>query len=577
MTDKIVETVRLEPRDEPAPSGRWRVVVVGEGTNSSYALPLAGAATVGRGDDVEIRLGDDAAVSRRHAQLVTSSEGMRLIDLGSANGTSVRGRKLAANEQLMLSAGDSFEVGTSLLVVQPDRLSGASRPWTLLDHASFVDRLEETRPPFAVLRLQVLAEPMVAQEVLLNELSSHDTVASFGPGQYEVLTPGRAPDGAQQLLTRLSARLVERGARVRAGAAHCPADGSSAEALFAACVRPASAPAPGFVVRDDALVEIHRQLDKVAQSNINVLLLGETGVGKEVLAKSIHERSKRKGLPMTALNCAALSETLLESELFGHLKGSFTGAVKDKEGVLVAAKGSTVFLDEVGELPPSIQVKLLRVLEERRVLPVGAVTPVAIDVRFVFATNRDLEAEVARGAFRSDLFYRINGIAVTIPPLRERPSEIEELARKFAADGAARDEVAVPEFSPQAIAALKTWPWPGNIRELKNAVDRALLMAPDGTITPAALGLGPASSPGRPAVGGPEAAPSGGAPNLKSKRAEAEKKAVLEALELTEGNRTRAARVLGISRRTLVSRLQEYGINKPRQGSDEPGSGEQGA
>lgn len=332
-----------------------------------------------------------------------------------------------------------------------------------------------------------------------------------------------------------------------------------------------------IIGRGARMREILGSVERVAPTRTTVLLCGESGVGKDLIARAIHFHSPRARHPFVKINCTAIPENLMESELFGYEKGAFTGAAQAKPGKFEQADTGTVFLDEIGDVPPSIQVKLLRVLEERRVLPVGAVTPVAIDVRFVFATNRDLEAEVARGAFRSDLFYRINGIAVTIPPLRERPSEIEELARKFAADGAARDEVAVPEFSPQAIAALKTWPWPGNIRELKNAVDRALLMAPDGTITPAALGLEPASSPGRPAVGRPEAAPSEGAPNLKSKRAEAEKKAVLEALELTEGNRTRAARVLGISRRTLVSRLQEYGINKPRQGSDEPGSGEQGA
>ncbi|MEW5737639.1 MAG: sigma 54-interacting transcriptional regulator [Myxococcota bacterium] len=571
MTDSSLETVRLTEKDVARHTGRWRVVVVGEGSASSYALPAAGVVTVGRGEDVEVRLGDDAAVSRRHAQLVTSSDGVKLVDLGSANGTRVRGRKLAANEQVMLSEGDSIEVGTSLLVVQPDRLSGPSRAWTLLDHASFVDVLEETKPPFAVLRLQVLAEPLVAQEVLSAELSPHDTAASFGPGQYEVLAPGRNAQAAEQLLAKLSAKLVERGARVRVGAATAPLDGTSAEALLAACARPASVPAAGFVVRDDAMLEIHRQIDKVAQSNINVLLLGETGVGKEVLARKVHERSKRKDGPWLALNCAALSETLLESELFGHLKGSFTGAIKDKEGVLVAAKGGTVFLDEVGELPMPIQVKLLRVLEERRVLPVGAVAPVPIDVRFVFATNRDLEAEVARGAFRSDLFYRINGIAVTIPPLRDRPSEIEDLARQFAAQGAARDQVPVPEFSPQALAAMKSYPWPGNIRQLKNAVDRALLMSSDGIITPAALDLGPANSPGRPAVGKPGPTPAAAPSNLRDRRAQAEKDEILRVLDETGGNQTRAARLLGISRRTLVSRLQEYGMTRPRQGGEDPG------
>jgi DNA-binding NtrC family response regulator len=426
-----------------------------------------------------------------------------------------------------------------------------------------------------VLRLQVAAPPGVAQAVLSAELSPHDTVASFGPGQFEVLAPGRSGEAATQLMQKLSAKLVEQGARVRAGAASAPADGSSPEALLAACARPASAPAPGFVVQDDAMAQIYRQLDRIAPSMINVLLLGETGVGKEVLAQEIHRRSKRKDGPLLRLNCAALTETLLESELFGHEKGSFTGAVKDKQGLLESAKGGTVFLDEVGEMPSSIQAKLLRVLEERRVLRVGAVTPVPIDVRFVFATNRDLETEVARGAFRQDLYYRVNGISVQIPALRDRPAEIEPLARQFVAEAAQRDGVPPPDFSPDALAALKSYPWPGNIRELKNAIDRAILLATEGVVTSESLGLGPTASSPRPAAAG-AATSTGSSTNWKGEREAAEKRAVLEALEKTKGNQSKAAELLGISRRTLVTRLTQYGMTKPRKKGEagEPGDGE---
>jgi two-component system response regulator AtoC len=569
MTDSQLETVRLEARPDAPRSGRWRVSLVSEAGYSTHALPLVGVVTVGRGDEAEIRV-EDSAASRRHARLVTTSDGVRLFDLGSANGTVVRGRKLAANEEVELQAGDSVEVGTTLLVLQPDTVSGPSRPWTLRTHAELVDVLEETRPPFAVLRLQVKAPPGVAHEVLSAELSPHDTVAAFAPGHYEVLAPGRSPEAAAQLLQRLSSKLVERGARVRGGASTAPAEGTSADALFAACARPASAPAPGFVLRDDAMAALYRLVDRVAPSTINVLVLGETGAGKEVLARQLHQRSKRAGSELMSLNCAALTETLLESELFGHERGSFTGAVKDKVGLLEAARGGTVFLDEVGELPSSIQAKLLRVLEERRVLRVGAVAPTPIDVRFVFATNRDLEAEVARGAFRSDLYYRINGISLELPPLRERPAEIEPLARSFLAEAAQRDGLDLPELAPDALAALKAYPWPGNIRELKNVIDRAILLAGGGTITAEVLGLGGAAV-SSPAV---EAA-SSSAPRLRQRREAAEREEVERALAQTNGNQTHAARLLGISRRTLVTRLTQYGLTKPRKradgGDDGPG------
>lgn len=550
------ETVRLASKaDGVGKRGRWRLVLVTDEGASSFALPVSGTVTVGRGDDAELRL-DDRAASRKHVKLTVESGSVRLQDLGSANGTTVRGRKLAANEEVELSEGDAIELGTSLGVLQVDELSVNSRPWNLHTHQRFLDLAAQTKPPYAVLRMQVIAPPGVAQEVLSAELSPHDLVASFGPGQFEILAPGRSPDSARQLMEKLSSKLVGRGARVRAGVATAPQDGTDPDLLVAACARPASAPAPGFVVRDDAMAALYRLVDRIAPSGISVLLLGETGVGKEVLAQELHRRSKRASGPFLRLNCAALTESLLESELFGHEKGSFTGAIKQKEGLLESAQGGTVFLDEVGEMPPSIQAKLLRVLEERKVMRVGSTTPLPIDVRFLFATNRDLEAEVARGAFRSDLYFRVNGVTLVIPPLRERATEIEPLARQFLAEAAKRETRAVPELTADAIATLQAWPWPGNIRELKNVIDRAILMAGEGRLNAEALGLGVSVSASAKTVAS--------APNLKDEREAAERRAVLEALEKTGGNQTKAAELLGVSRRTLVTRLQQYGMTKPR-------------
>jgi two-component system response regulator AtoC len=557
MSRSQLPTERLKSNPPSSRPNRWRLVVVSEEGSSSHALPKTGSVTLGRDDAAEIRL-DDISASRRHATLHLGEQ-VSIQDLGGSNGTVVRGRKLDANETVTLGAGDTIELGKTLVVLQHDELSDRSRPWTLITHAHFVDEIAKAATPFALLRIQVMAPPGVAQDVLSVELAATDVVASFGPGQFEVLARGKTADEGQRLLEKLSSKLVAAGARVRAGASAAPRDGTTAEELLAACARPAAAPAPGFVVRDDAMAAIYRLLDRIAPSNINVLLLGETGSGKEVLSAEVHRRSKRSAAPFLKLNCTTLSESLLESELFGHEKGSFTGAIKTKPGLLETAKGGTVLLDEVGEIPPSIQAKLLRVLEERQVMRVGGLKAEPIDVRFVFATNRDLEAEVARGAFRADLYFRINGISVLIPPLRDRIAEIEPLARAFAADSASKDGREAPEFTAEAIAALKAWPWPGNIRELRNTIVRAELLAGEGLITPAALSLGKSGGPTQ------VAAPAASGTNLRDEREAAEKRAVLEALEKCDGNQTKAAELLGVSRRTLVTRLSQYGLTKARK------------
>ncbi len=547
------ETEVLDRKPPPAAPGRWRLVVISEAGSSSHALPESGSVTIGREDGVDIKL-LDASASRQHARLHLGAE-PKLEDLGSSNGTIVRGRQYK-RETVVLGAGDSIELGKTIAVLQPDLQTDGSRPWTLLSHVHFVDAVNAARAPFAMLRLAVQAPGGVAQAVLSKELGEKDVVASFGPGMFEILSPGKDAVAAKDLGVKLSSKLVAAGARVRLGHASAPADGKTADDLIVACSRPAAAATPGFIVRDDAMTALYRLVDRIAPSTLSVLVLGETGAGKEVLASEIHKRSKRNGKPFLRLNCAALHEQLLESELFGHVKGAFTGADRNREGLLESANGGTVFLDEIGEISASVQAKLLRVLEERQVMPVGANDKRPIDVRFVFATNRDLEAEVARGAFRSDLFFRVNGISLVIPPLRDRIGEIEPLARTFIAEACAKDGKPPPELSPEAVSTLKAHPWPGNIRELKSVIDRAVLFAGEGTISGEAIAQ---------AIGVKGTAAATAPSNLREEREAAEKRAVLEALEKCNGNQTKAAELLGVSRRTLVTRLQQYGMTRSRK------------
>jgi two-component system response regulator AtoC len=307
----------------------------------------------------------------------------------------------------------------------------------------------------------------------------------------------------------------------------------------------ANPPSTAMLVVGETMQRLYALLDTVAPSKLSLLVLGETGTGKEVYARALHARSDRAARPFVALNCASLVESLLESELFGHEKGAFTGAAEAKPGLLEMADGGTVFLDEIGELPPTTQAKLLRVLENGELLRVGGLKPRRIDVRLVAATNADLDAAIAAGRFRRDLYYRINGCVVTLPPLRERPGEILPLARHFAA------ALGRTRFTDAAERALRDHVWPGNVRELKTVIERAaLLSARGGAIDAADLMLAPRrASP---------TAPAGVAPH--------EREQLLEALQRANGNQKEAAKLLGLSRQTLSKKLDAHGIGRPRKG-----------
>ena len=299
----------------------------------------------------------------------------------------------------------------------------------------------------------------------------------------------------------------------------------------------------------------------IAQSEINVLILGESGTGKEVLADTLHHCSQRKG-PMQRINCAALSEQLLESELFGHEKGAFTGATHTRPGLLEAGHGGTVFLDEIGEISLATQARLLRAIEMREVIRLGATRPISIDVRFVCATNRELSREVADRRFRHDLYFRIDGVTLRIPPLRERRGMIARLATQFA------QRVDSAGVSADALAVLEAHDWPGNVRELKAVIERAALLARGKPIRPTHLAFTPQAAPSAPAAAPPPppAASDARAPSLEGLDAEqqADRARIIAALEECSHNQTRAAQKLGMSRTALVTKLRIYRIPRPR-------------
>jgi len=302
-----------------------------------------------------------------------------------------------------------------------------------------------------------------------------------------------------------------------------------------------------------AMRRVYGLLDRVAESEATVLVTGESGTGKELVARAIHARSRRRSGPFVAVNCAAMTESLLESELFGHVKGAFTDAHAARRGLFPQAHGGTILLDEIGDMPVGLQVKLLRTLQERTVRPVGGDSEVSIDVRVVAATNRDLESAVEEHRFREDLFYRLNVIHVELPPLRARGNDVLLLAQKFVSDFAARAGKDVHGLSPEVAERLAAYPWPGNVRELQNCIERAVALGRHETLVPEDL---------------PEkirdykrshVLVTADDPTELVPMEEVERRYILRVMESVGGNKTEAARILGLDRKTLYRKLDKYG------------------
>lgn len=452
MTDQPTgrELPTMDPGSLSVELGRFKLLVISDREPVAHHLPDRGRVTVGRSETADIQV-PDPLISRVHAA-ITLGESLTVRDLGSSNGTVVRGQKLPPDTDVPINVGETIDFGSTVVIVQREVLGGQGQQ----DESSLADDQVEGR--------------------------------------------------------------------------------------------------------SDAMQRLHRLARRVASSKINVLLLGETGVGKEVMASTLHKMSPRASSPFLGINCASLTDTLFESELFGYEKGAFTGATSAKPGLIEAAHTGTFFLDEVGEMPLSAQAKLLRVLELRAVHRVGSIKQTPVDVRFISATHRNLAEEVAAGRFREDLYYRLNGISLVIPPLRERLDEVVPLARSFLAEAAREAGFgSVPLLSPECIAWMQGHTWPGNIRELKNAINRAVLLSTGGIVQPEHLALDDNYNPGRAAP-----VPSAPAP-ITANPGDAERQRIVQALADCGGNQTRAAKLLGISRRTLSSRLNQLDIPRPRK------------
>ena len=592
MTDSSTRIVPASTRpSEPGRAG-LSLVVLGDEQLATYPLPPSGTITVGRSSKCDIPI-FDKSISRHHAVVCIderSDEPLTIEDLDSANGTRVGGARIAPRVPVPIRQGEVVELGDVSILVQ--RRSVAMTPRRLWSHGYFEGRLADEcaragdATVFSVVFVHCDARPALEaiQSTLAEQIRQIDVAGEYGAGEYEVLLVDTTAGAAEQRAAAIVRRLRDHGVAARSGVACFPRDGRSADQLLAhasAGARPAAAiTASGFVVEDRAMIQLRRVIERVAGGTLSVLLLGETGVGKEVLAELVHRRSPRHARPFLRLNCAAVTESLLESELFGHERGSFTGALATKPGLLETANGGTVFLDEIGEISPALQVKLLRVLEDRMVTRVGALKSTPIDVRFVAATNRDLEQEIATGRFRQDLYYRLAGITLVIPPLRERVGEIVPLVQSFIAN-ASTEGGRKPQISREALALLEAYSWPGNIRELRNVVERAVLLCGGGTIrtehlpvekmqatyptfrTQTARSSGDAGLGARTDEPGE---PGGRARGLDALYpGDAERDRIIAALEVCRGNQTKAAAILGMSRRTLIYRLERYALPRPRK------------
>ncbi|UQA57519.1 sigma 54-interacting transcriptional regulator [Polyangium aurulentum] len=580
------------------------------GVQSALLAPDA-PLTVGRTAPACLRI-EDPTLSREHARFTLSGGRVRVEDLGSRNGTRIVGRRVKEAE---LEIGDEVHLGGVLVRIQalgatgePLGIEGEDRLRRYIEEE--LTRAEQFRGPFALLFVRAVhAESAGAEdrpwiETLRARLRPVDRIALYGLDAAQVLLPETGADNAARIARAIAAPSGGSVSFLVGGAVH-PDAGSTAEVLIerareaarrASPTRPVELVASsswaiegtgdGALVAGAAMRELLATIERVAASRIPIVLHGETGTGKEVLARLIHDRGPRKARRMVRVNCGAIPKELVESTLFGHERGAFTGALQQQKGVFEDADGGTVFLDEIGELPPAAQAALLRVLETGSFSRVGSPREIETDVRIVAATHRDLEAMCETGAFRADLYYRLGGVVIDIPPLRERKDEIEPLAWRFLRGANEANGRSVQGIAREALELLQLYNWPGNVRELRNAIERAVVVTRGALVGPEDLparvraaraegertsDTGRVTDPGR--VSSPEIVSEAPLPSpeppgvegaaVRGKVQQYEAKILRDTLEAAGWNRNEAAKRLGIPVRTLSYRMKVLGVTKP--------------
>ncbi len=572
--DEDTETLYDSVEPVAAPDERPYLVVFDSDTVQRAPLSDEGEVLIGRAEDAPIRV-RSATVSRRHAKIVTSGGDARIVDLGSHNGVAVNGKPISGAH--LLRPRDSITLGDVTLIFYAGLR--AQRRRSLADLAEVRARaaaLIAQKKPFglAALALRIEASEREAVEHALPR--GQALVAWSGIDQLVILLHDA---GAAEVQASAAAHLeaLHDLTAGKAGCATYPADGAGFDELLAHAGHAVlgahtgevssqassviELPEATILLGDPSMIRLYQLLEKLAASELPILIGGETGTGKELAASAVHHWSARRGRPFVALNCATLPENLAESELFGYEKGAFSGAQTSKVGLLEAARGGTVFLDEIGELSLGNQAKLLRVLETRRLLRLGDVKERPIDIRVIAATNRDLEAECDAGRFRRDLFFRLSGAIFWLPPLRDRPREILTLAKRFldaACDRMGRKRMVLATSATQVLLRYR---WTGNIRELKNVMDY-VAVATAGAI------VGAEHLPARVAPPRETAATerdrtidtAGTFRPIDEEVRELERSRMLAALAACDGNQTRAAELIDMPRRTFVQKLKQYNI-----------------
>jgi two-component system, NtrC family, response regulator AtoC len=591
-------TLDLHPQVEDCSDIPLYLLVIDSASSRRIDLPRDGSLIVGRSPEADIRVEAQGA-SRLHARIIVSGGEVQIADLNSHNGTLINGDRLAGSRALC--SGDVVMVGDTILTLwREPRAIGLSAVEMGRLHRRLgeeIERAADYARSLAVLVVSLGSVPSRArvEATVAATLRRIDIFGWNGDAELVAILPELGGEAARASAIELLEALAPVAPAARGGLALYPADGCDADLLLcaaragAAGAGAASAGAlvlaadtavrytvgsAGIVVADPAMLRLFELIRRLAGSDLTVLVLGETGAGKENAAAALHHWSARAQRPFITLNCAAIPESLVESELFGHEKGAFSDAKTAKPGLLERANGGTVFLDEVGELPLSAQAKLLRVLEARRITRLGDVREREVDLRVVAATNRDLDAESAAGRFREDLLFRLSAAVVQLPPLRHRPREIPILARLFLEQACARAGRPTLQLSDATLRTLLAYRFPGNVRELKNAMEYASVTAEAHAVEPRDL---PARVTGRmsgpPPIAEAAAPPDAELPRFRPLAEEIkdlERARIQEALEATGGVQTRAAELIGMPIRTFSSKLKQLGIVVPRDAKNRP-------